>query len=190
LAAYRLGLFPMPGSGRRSSAIEWWCPDPRGVLPIPSLRVSRSLRQAVRRYRVTVDTDFGAVIETCARVPRHGGWISDRMADAYITLHRLGWAHSVEVWQDGTLVGGLYGVAIGGLFAGESMFHLRRDASKVALVHLVRELGRDGLLDVQWATPHLVSLGAVEVPRQAYLRRLEPALTRPVPAVFDPGATG
>ncbi len=139
LAAYRAGIFPMPGD---TDAMLWWSPMERGVLPLDGLRVSRSLRQAVRRMEIRVDTAFPEVIEACADPARDSGWIDEQVLDAYTKLHRLGWAHSVEAWQDGELVGGLYGVAIGGLFAGESMFHRVRDASKVALVGLVELLRR------------------------------------------------
>jgi leucyl/phenylalanyl-tRNA---protein transferase len=183
LAAYRSGLFPMPVDG---GVVAWWSPDPRGVLPLDGLRVSRSLHQSVGRYEVTVDQAFGVVIEACADPDRPHGWINEPIVAAYTRLHELGWAHSLEVWRGDDLVGGLYGVAVGGLFAGESMFHRARDASKVALVHLVDRL-RDGggrLLDVQWTTPHLVSLGAVDVPRTTYLDLLGEALEAPLPEVF------
>jgi leucyl/phenylalanyl-tRNA--protein transferase len=185
LAAYRAGIFPMPGD---TDAMLWWSPMERGVLPLDGLRVSRSLRQAVRRMEIRVDTAFVDVIAACADPARDSGWIDEQMLDAYTKLHRLGWAHSVEAWQDGALVGGLYGVAIGGLFAGESMFHRVRDASKVALVGLV-ELLKDEhadrrLLDVQWRTPHLASLGVVAVPRRTYVRRLADALDVPLPSAF------
>ncbi len=187
LAAYRHGIFPMPVDG--SAEMLWWSPARRGVLPLDRLRVSRSLRQACRRFTVSVDRAFPAVVRRCADPGRDGGWITDQILAAYRRLHDLGWAHSVEVWDgDRELVGGLYGVAIGGLFAGESMFHRRRDASKVALVALVDLLRRapgDGrLLDVQWCTPHLESLGAVEVRRSEYLRLLRRALDLPLPAEF------
>jgi leucyl/phenylalanyl-tRNA---protein transferase len=183
LSAYRLGLFPMPvGDGLR---VAWWSPVRRGVLPVDGMRVTRSLRQSVRRYRTTVDTAFDEVIERCADPSREGGWIDDGILAAYSTLHTLGWAHSVEVWRGTRLVGGLYGVAIGGLFAGESMFHQARDASKVALVTLV-DLLSDGephrVLDVQWATPHLRTLGVVDISREEYLRSLGRALAAPLPA--------
>lgn len=186
LSAYRHGLFPMPGNP--GMPMLWWSPDPRGILPLAGLKVSRSLRASVRRMEVRVDTAFDEVIRACADPGRDSGWIDDDIIDAYTTLHELGWAHSVETWQDGCLVGGLYGVAIGGLFAGESMFHRVADASKVALVGLVGML-RDEyvdqrLLDVQWSTPHLASLGVVEVPRSKYLDLLEDALEVPFPAVF------
>jgi leucyl/phenylalanyl-tRNA--protein transferase len=179
LAAYRAGLFPMPV---KRGLIGWWSPDPRGILPLDALRVSRSLRKSSGRMEVTVDTAFGEVIAACADRRRPGSWISKDMEEAYATLHRLGWVHSVESWQGGRLVGGLYGVAIGGFFAGESMFHQAGDASKVALVELVSRLRRGGakLLDVQWATPHLRSLGAIEVSRRRYHELLSEALEAPV----------
>jgi leucyl/phenylalanyl-tRNA---protein transferase len=188
LTAYRLGLFPMPTRNRRGHEVPaWWSPDPRGILPLDGLSVSRSLRRSLRRYQVRIDTAFDDVVAACAAPVRPGAWITRAVADAYGELHRMGWAHSVEAWdEDGTLAGGLYGVAVGGLFAGESMFHRRTDASKVALVRLV-ELLRDGgatLLDVQWTTPHLVSLGAVDVPRDHYLVLLADAVRRPLPPVF------
>lgn len=185
LHAYRQGMFPMPlGDDAR---VAWWSPLDRGVLPLNRLRVSRSLRQSARKFNVTVDTAFDRVVTQCADPSREGGWIDDDILAAYSTLHGLGWAHSVEVWRGTDLVGGLYGVAIGGLFAGESMFHRASDASKVALVALV-DLLSDGephrLLDVQWATPHLRSLGVVEVPRRDYLRLLARALAVPLPALW------
>jgi len=190
LAAYRSGLFPMHvapagddgGEAPRLSRLGWWSPDPRGVLPLDQLRLSRSLRQSCKRYRWSVDEAFADVVAGCADRGRPDGWINQEIATAYGRLHELGWAHSVEVWRDEQLVGGLYGVAIGGLFAGESMFRRERDASKVALVHLVGLLRADGLdrlLDVQWSTPHLASLGAVEISRAEYRDRLERALGLP-----------
>jgi leucyl/phenylalanyl-tRNA--protein transferase len=180
LAAYRAGLFPMGVGPRGGPPMGWWSPDPRGVLPLGGLRVSRSLRRSVRRFEVRVDTAFEDVVAACADPGREGRWITGEVAQAYGELHRLGWAHSVECWRGGRLAGGLYGLAVGGLFAGESMFHRETDASKVALVALVELLARDGdgrrLLDVQWRTEHLASLGVVEVPRVEYLRRLRTAL--------------
>jgi leucyl/phenylalanyl-tRNA--protein transferase len=190
LSAYRRGLFPMPvGRGRH---LGWWSPDPRAVIPLAGLRVSRSLRRSLRRFEIRVDTAFDRVVEACADPRRPHGWITPEIRAAYGRLHELGWAHSVEAWATeggcATLAGGLYGVAVGGLFAGESMFHRRPDASKVALVALVEHLAAGGpegrLLDVQWQTPHLASLGAVEIPRREYLRRLAVALERPLPALF------
>ena len=189
LSAYRSGLFPMPLGGNEPGGVPaWWSPDPRGVLPLDGLRVSRSLRRSCLRFEVRLATAFEAVIDACADPDRPQGWISPEMRDAYLALHHLGWAHSVEAWsvEDGTLAGGLYGVAIGGLFAGESMFHRRTDASKAALVALVSLLREEGasLLDVQWRTPHLASLGAVEVSRRRYLRLLAQALSQPLPPSF------
>jgi len=180
LHAYTRGFFPMP-VGRRK--IGWFHPNPRGVIPTGGLRISRSLRRSVRRYTVTVNRAFDDVIAHCADPTRPLGWIDHRITRAYQRLHHLGWVHSVEVWDETELVGGLYGVAVGGLFAGESMFHHKTDASKVALVHLVDMLGhRPGtLLDVQWMTPHLESLGAVSVPRRDYAAALTKALQLPLP---------
>ena len=177
LAAYRLGLFPMHLD---SGELAWWSPDPRGVLPLDGLKVSRSLRASIRRLDVTVDRCFADVMRACADSRRDHGWITEEFVSTYTELHRLGWAHSVEVWTpSGELAGGLYGLEVGGLFAGESMFHRDRDASKVALVGLVdrmRAAGGSRLLDVQWCTDHLATLGAVEVPRLEYLRLLDQAL--------------
>lgn len=184
LAAYRSGLFPMHVELWGEDRLGWWSPDPRGVVPLDGLLVSRSLRRSMRRLTVTFDTAFDDVVAACATEHEGERWIVPEIATAYRRLFDLGWAHSVEVCnRDDELVGGLYGVAIGGLFAGESMFHRERDASKVALVALVEQLSADAdprrLLDVQWATPHLASLGAVEVPRADYLARLNRALEAP-----------
>jgi leucyl/phenylalanyl-tRNA--protein transferase len=188
LAAYRLGLYPMPLEVGAPD-VCWWSPRHRGVLPLDGLRVSRSLRASVRRYDVRVDTAFADVVQACADPTREAGWINQPIIAGYQRLHELGWAHSVETWREGRLVGGLYGVAIGGLFAGESMFSRATDASKVALVHLVdilRDEHADGrVLDTQWQTPHLASLGVVEIPRREYLRRLAEALRLPLPEVFS-----
>ncbi|HEX3424948.1 MAG TPA: leucyl/phenylalanyl-tRNA--protein transferase [Acidimicrobiales bacterium] len=176
LAAYRRGLFPMPV---RRGVIAWWSPVERGVLPLDGLRVSRSLRKAGARFEIRVDTAVEEVIEACADRRRPGAWITKEMKRAYLRLYHLGWVHTVEAWSaDGLLAGGLYGVAVGGLFAGESMFHRQTDASKVALVALVERLRTGGasLLDVQWVTPHLASLGVVGIPRAEYHRRLSAAL--------------
>jgi leucyl/phenylalanyl-tRNA--protein transferase len=187
LEAYRRGLFPMP-SGTPGDPMYWFCPVRRGVLPLDGLVVSRSLRRSCRNFEVRVDTAFAEVVEACGDPRRPQGWIDEDVRAAYLRLHELGWAHSVEAWRDGRLAGGLYGVAIGGLFAGESMFHRERDASKVALVGLVELLGDEfageRLLDVQWSTPHLASLGVVEVPRARYLRQVRRALRLPLPAVW------
>lgn len=186
LTAYSCGLFPMPDSG---GEIGWWSPDPRGVLPLSDLRVTRSLAKSARHFETRVDTSFDEVVAACADPSREGAWINAAIADAYRELFDLGWAHSVETWRDGRLVGGLYGVAIGGLFAGESMFHRERDASKAALMALVDLLDDDRaeqrLLDVQWQTDHLATLGVVEVSRSDYLRRLDVALTLPLPSAWE-----
>ncbi len=179
LQAYRRGLFPMH---LEQSLLGWWSPDPRGILPLESLRVSKSLRTSLRRFEITIDRDFVGVMRACAETPREHGWITQDFIDTYCALHELGWAHSVETWNEqGELVGGLYGIEIGGLFAGESMFHAERDASKAALVALVDALSAEAgrLLDVQWATDHLVSLGAIEIRRETYLALLDEALSRP-----------
>jgi leucyl/phenylalanyl-tRNA--protein transferase len=180
----------------------WWSPDPRGVLPLDRLVVSRSLRKACRRFEIRVDTAVAAVIDGCADPTRNGRWITPAIRAAYLRLHDLGWVHSVEAWSldDGTLAGGLYGVSIGGLFAGESMFHRRTDASKVALVALVSMLrepweahagsrkGQDGrVLDVQWRTAHLGSLGVDEISRADYLGLVAAAIALPPPTAFVPG---
>ena len=190
LAAYRSGLFPMPL--HRSGPMAWWSPDPRGILPLDGLRVSRSLRRSCRRYEIRIDTAFAEVVDGCASPRRPGGWISAEIKTAYTGLHRLGWAHSVEAWDDAGLAGGLYGVAIGGLFAGESMFHHETDASKVALVALMERLEDhpDTLVDCQWLTPHLATLGAVAVSREDYLQRLQRALQRPFPPALLQAAAG
>jgi len=169
LAAYRSGLFPMPYGRRR---VGWWSPDPRGVLPLDDLVVSRSLRRSLARFEVRFDTRFTDVMLACADPHRPHGWITPAFVQAYRQLHELGFAHSVECFDDrGDLVGGLYGVRTGALFAGESMFHRATDASKVALVHLVEAMRDHGmwLLDTQWSTPHLASLGVIEIPRRHYL---------------------
>jgi leucyl/phenylalanyl-tRNA--protein transferase len=176
LSGYATGLFPMPL--RRRGPVGWWSPDPRGILELDELRVTRSLRQACGRYEIRVDTAFDAVMAGCADARRPNGWIDARMTEAYRRLFDLGWVHTLEAWDDtGHLAGGLYGVSFGAFFAGESMFHRGRDASKVALVALVDVLrsGPDApaaLLDVQWRTPHLASLGAREIDRATYMRRL------------------
>jgi leucyl/phenylalanyl-tRNA---protein transferase len=159
--------------------LAWWSPNPRGILPLDRLRVSRSLRRSAKRFEIRVDTCFREVMLGCADPSRPEGWITDDFIATYTRLHELGWAHSVEIFdRDGALAGGLYGIRIDRLFAGESMFHRQRDASKVALtalVALMRE-SRMTLLDVQWTSGHLESLGAVQVSRRDYLERLEQAL--------------
>lgn len=190
LRAYRHGLFPMGLDGVR--AMGWWSPLHRGVLEPGALHVSRSLRRSSRHFRVSVDRAFADVVAGCATTRAEGNWITGAIAAAYGRLHALGWAHSIEVWEEtGRLAGGLYGVALGGLFAGESMFHTATDASKVALVGLLDVLAagrRPHLLDVQWRTDHLASLGVSEIPRTDYLARL-PGLLE-LPDADWPGAAG
>jgi len=185
--AYRHGLFPMEIT-RLPGVLGWWSPNPRGILPLERLRISKSLRRSAARYEVRIDTCFDRIIRACANPSRPDGWINSNFVTAYTKLHQLGWAHSVEVFdRSGQLAGGLYGVRVDGLFSGESMFHLQRDASKVALVALV-DLMRDGgmsLLDVQWCTEHLASLGAIAVPRTEYLARVADALTVPAAVTGD-----
>lgn len=176
LRAYTLGLFPMAD---RRGHIEWYSPDPRCVLELERFHVPRTLRQTIRRgvFEVRLDTAFAEVIQACADRPE-GTWISPRIIAVYTKLHEMGFAHSVESWKEGRLAGGLYGVAIGGAFFGESMFYRVTDASKVALVALIERLRKRGytLVDTQWSTPHLLRFGAVEIPRDEYLRRLQAAL--------------
>ncbi|HET7368682.1 MAG TPA: leucyl/phenylalanyl-tRNA--protein transferase [Gaiella sp.] len=178
LAAYRVGLFPMPIGPR----LGWFSPLRRAIVPLDTFAPSRSLRRAARRFELRVDTSFGDVVSGCARPGHPQSWIDADIEDAYGRLHRLGWAHSVEAWDDEGLAGGLYGVSVGGLFAAESMFHSRTDASKAAFLGLVGHLVEVGdadrrLLDVQWLTPHLASLGGIEVSRSEYRLRLAAALT-------------
>jgi leucyl/phenylalanyl-tRNA--protein transferase len=180
LAAYRAGMFPMHVE---TGDLAWWSPDPRGILPLDVMRVPRSLKVSARRFDVTVDRCFTEVMRECADDRRDKGWITDEFIETYTELHRLGWAHSVEAWTPaGDLAGGLYGLEIGGLFAGESMFHRETDASKVALLGLVdrmRTAGGARVLDVQWRTDHLATLGAIEIPRARYLALLAVALDEP-----------
>jgi leucyl/phenylalanyl-tRNA--protein transferase len=184
LAAYRSALFPMPLAG--GGVLGWWSPDPRGVLELDNLHVSRSLRRSMRHFEFRVDSAFDEVVAGCAEPTRPYGWIDDRIQRAYRRLHELGWAHSVETWCDGELVGGLYGLGIGGLFAAESKFHRRTDASKAAVVALATGLVDDHprLIDVQWRTDHLASLGVTEIPRSQYLERLHTVLSSPDPQLF------
>ena len=181
LEAYQSGLFPWS-----ANPITWWSPDPRGVLPVGAVHVSRNLARTLRQapYTVTFDQNFSAVIRACAEVPRSGAsstWISPQLLEAYEQLAQAGHAHSVECWQEGLLVGGVYGVSVGGFFAGESMFHRADNASKVALVHLDRHLASRGftLLDCQMVTSVTRSLGAMEIPRTDYLDRLARAVGQP-----------
>lgn len=179
LYAYRIGVFPMAHPDD-DNEIYWYSPNPRAVLPLDTFHVPRNLKKLVRRepFEVVSDRDFKAVIRACAE--RDSTWISDELVRVYSELNEQGFAHSVECWLDGRLVGGLYGVALGGAFFGESMFHRETDASKVALVHLVRRLRRGGyvLLDTQYATPHLEQFGLKQIPREKYIKLLEEAVAK------------
>lgn len=180
LLAYRSGLFPWT-----ANPVTWWSPDPRGVFEVGKVHQGRTLRRTLKRgaFRVTMDVAFEAVVRACAEVPRPGAWITEEFVAAYTALHRVGHAHSVECWLGGELVGGVYGVAVGGLFAGESMFHRADDASKVALVHLHAHLKSRGFLlfDIQMVTAATESMGAYEISRHEYLRRLADAVARSCP---------
>jgi leucyl/phenylalanyl-tRNA--protein transferase len=177
LTAYRRGIFPWYDA---TTPILWWSPDPRAVFEIGGMHISRRLRRTIRsgKFQLTIDRDFAGVIRGCADRPGDGNWITPEMTAAYETLHRLGYAHSVEAWRNGLLAGGSYGVAINGFFAGESMFSRIRDASKVALAFLMEHLQSRGfqLFDIQFLNPHTRSLGAIEIPRDKYLQRLGQAL--------------
>jgi leucyl/phenylalanyl-tRNA---protein transferase len=178
IEAYRRGVFPM-GVDARPYRLGWWSPNPRGILPLDGLRVTRSMRQSAKRFEIRVNTCFTRVMRACGDPSRGETWITEEFIDSYTRLHDLGWAHSVEVFDGGgRLAGGLYGVRIAGFFSGESMFHVQRDASKVALMALVDLMRSSGmtLLDVQWCSEHLTSLGAIAIPRTAYLARLAAAL--------------
>jgi leucyl/phenylalanyl-tRNA--protein transferase len=184
LDAYRHGIFPWPFW--EDEPMMWWSPDPRAILPLESLNISRRLSRTIRsnRFQATCNTAFKQVLEGCAIGPNRSGgtWLIPEMIEAYVHLHQLGYAHSIEVWHDGQLAGGTYGVAIGGLFAAESMFYRIRDASKVALVYLVAHLRHRGyqLLDIQQWTPHTGRLGAIEISRKEYLQRLAAVVDLPV----------
>ena len=186
LAAYREGIFPWFNPGE---PVLWWSPDPRMVLAPSAVKISRSLRQRMKRggYEIRVDTRFRQVMQACAapRPGQAGTWISPPMLEAYTRLHEMGYAHSVETWMDGELAGGLYGLAIGRMFYGESMFSRRRDASKLALAHLCRQLAAwgFGLIDCQMETAHLASMGARPIPRKDFIREMKRLLElKPVPA--------
>ena len=180
LEAYRMGVFPM---ALKDEKIGWFSPDPRGIIPLDErFHISHGLRRTLKKnlFEIRFDSAFEEVIEGCAQ--RSETWISEHIANTYIHLHHREHAHSVETWKDGKLVGGLYGLAIGGVFFGESMFSRTTDASKVALVALVERLRQNGfqLLDTQWSTPHLATFGAIEIPRVIYLELLEDAVDLPV----------
>jgi leucyl/phenylalanyl-tRNA--protein transferase len=193
LRAYSVGMFPMARSATDKS-LAWFDPDPRGILPLESFHVPRRLARTLRTtdYRVTADAALGAVVGGCAGgdAGRPSTWINAQIRALVLELHRMGHAHSVEVWQEGELVGGLYGVSLRGAFFGESMFSTARDASKIALAHLVALLKRGGfvLLDTQFVTDHLAQFGAVQIPRSEYRRRLADALRRD--AIFQCGWLG
>lgn len=178
LAAYASGYFPMAESA--DGEIGWYSPDPRAILDLGAFHITRSLRLTVKKepFEILLNRDFERVMRECAK--REETWISEEIIQSYVELRRLGTAHSVECWEDNELAGGLYGVALGGAFFGESMFSRKRDASKVALVHLVQRLNEKGylLLDTQFITPHLRGFGAVEIPRHEYLKRLKVAVQK------------
>ena len=183
LEAYRFGIFPWYSDDQ---PILWWSPDPRLILELGDFRVSRSLRKTLKKetFQVTLDCAFEDVIRACSSVPRagqSGTWITEEMKDAYIRLHGLGYAHSVESWFRGKLAGGLYGVSLGKCFFGESMFHFETDASKVALASLVEKLKswEFHFIDAQMTTEHMLKLGAKEMPRRLFLKRLQSALRYP-----------
>lgn len=184
LRAYASGIFPMAMDDGR---IGWFSPDPRGILPLDGFHIPHGLKRTMRKnpFEIRVDTAFAYVVEGCA--DREETWIDETIFQSYLELHRLGFAHSVEAWRDGRLVGGLYGVALRGVFCGESMFSEQTDASKVCLVHLVGRLRAGGyvLLDTQWTTPHLLTFGAMDISRDEYMDRLEQAME--VEAAWDGG---
>ncbi len=186
LAAYRQGIFPWPVEAEGRSILAWWSPDPRAVMECDALRCSRRLLRRIRseKYRVTCDRAFEQVMQGCAepRDDEPGTWITPEMLAVYGKLHRSGFAHSVEAWLDDRLVGGVYGIAIGGFFAGESMFYRERDASKVALAYLIGHLLKQGytLIDLQEINAHTRTMGATTIPRSRFLKRLAAALSRPV----------
>jgi leucyl/phenylalanyl-tRNA--protein transferase len=178
LQGYRLGVFPM---AMEDGEIEWFSPDPRAILPLNDFHVPHTLQRIVRKkaFEIRIDVSFAEVMEQCAQ--RRETWINDEIIESYTHLHQLGYAHSIEAWQNGELAGGLYGVSIGGAFFGESMFHHVRDASKIALLALVEHLRERKflLLDTQWLTPHLQKFGALEIPRSQYLHLLASAVNLP-----------
>lgn len=181
LNAYSRGLFPMhidiENNGSKNT-IGWFSPVKRAIIPLDKLRVTRSMKKSYKKYECRIDSCFEEMMRLCMTVPRENGWIDEEFVQAYIELHKQGYAHSVETFLDGELVGGLYGVSIAGFFAGESMVHTKRDASKVALMHLVEKLKETKceLLDAQWMTAHLATLGTIEVTRSKYMELLDSAL--------------
>lgn len=179
LDAYARGIFPM---GMEDGEIAWFSPDPRAIIPLHGFHIPHGVRRAIAKstFEVRINRSFPEVLRHCAN--REDTWISPQIFESYVDLHRLGYAHSVEAWMDGELAGGLYGVAIGGAFFGESMFHLQRDASNIALCALVERCAGLGyeLLDTQWLTPHLARFGAVEIPKALYMRKLKSAVKAPI----------
>jgi leucyl/phenylalanyl-tRNA---protein transferase len=178
LQGYRLGVFPM---AMEDDSIGWFAPDPRAIIPLQDFHVPHALRRVIRKgaFEIKIDHSFGEVIRACAK--RKDTWINREIIESYERLHEIGYAHSVETWRQSKLAGGLYGVALGGAFFGESMFHRERDASKVALVALVEHLRAKqfALLDTQWLTPHLAQFGAIEIPRARYLKLLKQSVELP-----------
>jgi leucyl/phenylalanyl-tRNA--protein transferase len=189
LDGYRTGVFAMEVRARRREVLGWFSPDPRGVLHPERVHESRSLARSRRAFETRVDTAFDDVVAGCADPSRDGAWISPDYVRCYQELHEAGVAHSVETWRDGELVGGLFGISVGGLFAAESKYHRVTDASKAAVVSLAELLADDPvgprLVDVQWSTPHLATLGVVEVTRQHYLGRLPELVAMPDPVAFS-----
>ena len=183
LSAYAQGIFPM---GNRQGRIQWYTAEPRGIIPLEAFHVPGTLRALVRKkpeaggFEIRINHDFEATMRACQANRLGGSWISEELIEAYVRLHKLGYAHSVEAWRGGKLAGGLYGVSLGGAFFGESMFHRQRDAGKVALVHLVDRLRQRGfeLLDAQATTPHLRRFGCVDISAQEYLKRLKSAIKK------------
>ncbi len=179
LWGYKNGIFPMADD--RTGEILWFSPDPRGIIPLHKLIIPRTLRSTIRKgvFKITINQAFEEVIKSCSARPHT--WINDKIIENYIELHKTGYAHSVETWFEGKLAGGLYGVAIGSAFFGESMFHRVKDASKVALIGLIYHLRNQGftLLDTQWLTPHLARFGGIEIPREEYLSLLKKSIDKP-----------
>jgi leucyl/phenylalanyl-tRNA--protein transferase len=186
LAAYRRGLFPMPD---HRGSVLWWSPVDRGVIEVAGYGPTRTMRRARAKFEIRVNTAFDQVIRACADPRRPGSWIDNGIIASYTELHRMGWVHSVEAWDGDELAGGLYGVAIGGLFAGESMFHHKTDGSKAAVAGLIEllddEYAEGRVLDIQWVTDHLATLGAISIPRETYIQRVSRAVGLPLPAAFS-----
>jgi len=186
LAAYRQGLFPMPD---HRNSLLWWSPVDRGVIEVAGYQPTRTVRRARSKFEIRVNTAFDQVIRACADPRRPGAWIDSDIIASYTELHRLGWVHSVEAWDGDELAGGLYGVAIGGLFAGESMFHHKTDGSKAAVAGLIEllddEYAAERVFDIQWVTDHLATMGAFSIWREEYVRRVRRELPLPLPKAFS-----